>query len=430
MRCVWFTFALGLLCYRAVAADGPVRFNRDIRPIMSDTCFRCHGPDQRARMAGLRLDIRDEALRKTKTGVTPIVPGAPGESAIVERVFASNAAKVMPPQYAHKELTAAQKETIRRWVAEGAAYEKHWSYEPVKRSPVPALAGGQVRSNNPIDAFITERLLREGLSPSPEADRRTLLRRVTLDLTGIPPTPAEMQAFLADNSATAYEKVVDRLLASPRYAEVQAVRWLDAVRYADSAGFHGDNLWPAWPYRDYVLRAFRDNKPFDVFTREQLAGDLLPNATTEQKVASAYNRLNRASAEGGLQPKEYLAKYGADRVRTLSTVWLGSTMGCAECHDHKFDPFTSKDFYSMKAFFADVRETGLVSDRGASAWGAKLMLPTAEQTARLASLKKQIDATQAELKQQSERLTDRRWDWEDRILAAYKSGDLAWRYQH
>ena len=184
MRSAWITFALGLLFYSAVAADGPVRFNRDIRPIMSDTCFRCHGPDQRARMAGLRLDIRDEALRKTKSGVTPIVPGAPGESAIVERVFASNSAKIMPPQYAHKELTAAQKETIRRWVAEGAAYEKHWSYEPVKRPPVPVVSGAIIQTRNPIDAFINERLLREGLSPSPEADRRTLLRRVTLDLTG------------------------------------------------------------------------------------------------------------------------------------------------------------------------------------------------------------------------------------------------------
>jgi hypothetical protein len=430
MRWLWITLALGLVCQRSDGADSPVRFNRDIRPIMSDTCFRCHGPDQRARMAGLRLDLRDEALKKTKSGVTPIVPGAPDQSAIVDRIFASNSAKIMPPQFAHKELTGAQKETIRRWVAEGASYEKHWSYEPVKRPSVPDVRDSKVPIRNPIDAFVVERLRREGIEPSPEADRRTLLRRVTLDLIGIPPTPDEMQAFLADKSANAYEIVVDRLLASPRYAEMQTVRWLDAVRYADSAGFHGDNLWPAWPYRDYVLRAFRDNKPFDVFTREQLAGDLLPNASTEQKVASAYNRLNRASAEGGLQPKEYLAKYGADRVRTLSTVWLGSTMGCAECHDHKFDPFTAKDFYSMKAFFADIRETGLINDRGASAWGAKLLLPSAEQKVRLASLKTRIDAAQAELKLESARLFERRWEWEDRVLEAYKSGELAWRYQH
>ncbi len=412
------------------AASGPVRFNRDIRPIMSDTCFRCHGPDQRARMAELRLDIRDAALRKTKSGVIPIVPGSPDQSAIVQRIFAATPAKIMPPQYAHKELTAAQKDTIRRWVAEGAVYEKHSSYEAVKRPLVPEVTGPKTPIHNAIDAFIVERLQREGLQPSPEADRRTLLRRVTLDLTGIPPTPEEMQAYFADKSPDAYEKVVDRLLASPRYAEVQAMHWLDAVRYADSVGFHGDNLWPAWPYRDYVLKAFRENKPFDQFTREQLAGDLLPDATTEQKIASAYNRLNRASAEGGLQPKEYLAKYGADRVRTLSTVWLGSTMGCAEFHDHKFDPFTSKDFYSMKAFFADIRETGLVADRGAKAWGSKLLLATPEQETRLADLEKQIKALEQEREEKATTPVERRWEWEDRTLAAHKSGDLAWKYQH
>ncbi len=428
MRWVWIPLSLVLLDTGAKAASGPVRFNRDIRPIMSDTCFRCHGPDQRARMAGLRLDIRDEALRTTKSGVTPIVPGQPDQSAIIQRIFAENPARIMPPQFAHKELTATQKETIRRWVAEGAQYEKHWSYEAVVRPPVPEINGAKV--DNPIDAFIEERLQREGLQLSKEADRRTLLRRVTFDLDGVPPTPAEMQAFLADKSPDAYEKAVDRLLASPRYAEMQAMHWLDAVRYADSVGFHGDNLWPAWPYRDYVLRAFRDNKPFDQFTREQLAGDLLPNATTEQKVASAYNRLNRASAEGGLQPEEYLAKYGADRVRTLSTVWLGSTMGCAECHDHKFDPFKSKDFYAMKAFFADIRETGLIADRGAKAWGSTLMLPNRDQEARLTDLRTRIDATQKELKQKAEREFERRWQWEDVMLAAYKAGDLSWRYQH
>src|SRR5580704_10276943 len=211
MRCVWITFAFGLLCHTGAAADAPIRFNRDIRPIMSDTCFRCHGPDQRARMAGLRLDIRDEALRTTKSGVTPIVPGQPDQSAIIQRIFAQNPAKIMPPQFAHKELTAAQKETIRRWVAEGAPYEKHWSYEAVVRPPVPEIDGA--KANNPIDAFIQERLHREDLQPSPEADRRTLLRRVTFDLNGVPPTPEEMRTFLADKSPDAYERAVDRLLA-------------------------------------------------------------------------------------------------------------------------------------------------------------------------------------------------------------------------
>ena len=413
-------------CCHVFAADAPVKFNRDIRPIMSDTCFRCHGPDKRSRMMGLRLDLRDEALKKTKSGVVPIVPGDPENSAVVKRIFATDA-KIMPPKSAHKELTAAQKDTIKRWIAQGASYEGHWAYEPVRRPPVPQLSGALVR--NPIDAFIQERLAQAGLKPSPEADRRTLLRRVSFDLTGLPPTIEELDTFLKDSSADAYEKAVDRLLASPAYAEMQSMRWLDAVRYGDSAGFHGDNLWPAWPYRDYVLRAFRDNKPFDQFTREQLAGDLLPEATTEQKVASAYNRLNRASAEGGLQPKEYLAKYGADRVRTLSTVWLGATMGCAECHDHKFDPFLAKDFYSMKAFFADVRETGLIMDRGPKAWGSKLLLPSDEQARKLAELNAQIESIRRVLTEKADAAKEQRWAWEDRTLAAHKAGKLAWHYQ-
>jgi len=414
----------------ALAAGAePVKFNRDIRPIMSDTCFRCHGPDKRARMAGMRLDRREEALKPTPSGVVPIVPGDPDKSAIVMRIFATDPARRMPPKYAEKVLTDAQKETIRRWVAEGAVYEGHWAYQPVKRPPVPEVADAKAPLRNPIDNFIQARLAREQLPPSPEADRRTLLRRVTLDLTGIPPTPQEADAFLNDHSPDAYEKLVDRLLASPAYAEMRAMHWLDAVRFADTAGFHGDNIWPTWPYRDYVLRAFRDNMPFDRFTREQLAGDLLPNATTDQKVAAAYNRLNRASAEGGLQPDEYLAKYGADRVRTLSTVWLGSTMGCAECHDHKFDPFTSKDFYAMKAFFADVRETGLIPDRGRGAWGEKLTLATGEQRSRLTALDEQITTLRRGLDAQAQQLKQQRWAWEERLWPDFEAGKLAWTYQ-
>lgn len=413
----------------SIAATPAVKFNRDIRPIMSDTCFRCHGPDKRSRMAGMRLDLREEALKQTRSGITPIVPGDPDKSAIIQRIFAANPARIMPPKYAHKELTAAQKETIRRWVAEGAVYEGHWAYEAVKRPPVPQIASPKAPVRNPIDAFIQERLAREGLEPSPEADRRTLLRRVTLDLTGLPPSPDEVAAFLKDTSTGAYERVVDRLLSSPGYAEMRTMHWLDAVRFADSAGFHGDNLWPVWPYRDYVLRAFRDNKPFDEFTREQIAGDLLPNAGVEQKIASAFNRLNRASAEGGIQPKEYLAKYGADRVRTVSTVWMGATMGCAECHDHKFDPFTSRDFYSMKAFFADIRETGLIPDRGSKAWGSLLLLASEEQKARLKSFEEQIEDVRLNRRKMAESMPERRWRWEARMLAAHASGALAWQYQ-
>ncbi len=395
-----------------------VSFNRDIRPIMADTCFRCHGPDKNARMMGLRLDIRDEALKITKSGVTPIVPGDPDHSAIIQRVFADDK-KVMPPASAHKELTAAQKATIRQWVAEGAKYEGHWAYQPVQRYPVPA---GQ----NPIDYFIRARLEKEGLKPSLEADPRTLIRRVTLDLTGLPPTPEEVAAFLKDGN---YERVVDRLMASPRYAEMQALHWLDAVRYADTCGFHGDNVFPAWPYRDYVLRAFRDNMPFDRFTREQIGGDLMPNATVDQKIASAYNRMNRTSAEGGLQPKEYLAKYAADRARTASVVWLASTTGCAECHDHKFDPITSRDFYSMEAFFADVKETGLVPDRGSKAWGSLLALPSDTQRVKLEDLKRKVEAAKKALEDKAATFASRETQWEKDVLAAYKAGKLNWKDQ-
>ncbi len=250
-----------------------------------------------------------------------------------------------------------------------------------------------------------------------------------MDLTGLLPTPAEVLNFENDRSPDAYKKVVDRLMASPQYAEQRTMHWLDAVRYADTCGFHGDNVFPAWPYRDYVLRAFRDNKPFDEFTREQLAGDLMPDATLDQKVASAYNRLNRTSAEGGLQPEEYLAKYGADRVRTVSAVWLGSTMGCAECHDHKFDPILTKDFYSMKAFFADVEETGLMPDRGPEAWGKLLSLPTPEQKEMTASLASKIAKTQQELEGKQKQIpTD--GEWEKALLAKWQSGELRWRFQH
>jgi hypothetical protein len=430
--CLWLGAAAVMLFplgERLPAAEKTVRFNRDIRPIMSDTCFRCHGPDASTRMAGLRLDIRDEALRKSRTGVIPIVPGDPAKSAVVQRVLSTHPARVMPPRSAHKELTETQKKLIERWVAEGAEYEGHWAYEPVRRPPVPAVTGTpEAPVHNPVDAFIRERLALEKLSPAGEADRRTLLRRVTLDLTGIPPKPEEYAAYLSDTSPEAFDKVVDRLLASPRYAEMQAMRWLDAVRYADSSGFHGDNLWPAWPYRDYVLRAFHDNMPFDRFTREQIAGDLLPEATLDQKIASAYNRLNRASAEGGLQPKEYLAKYGADRVRTTSTVWMAATLGCAECHDHKFDPFTAKDFYSMKAFFADIRETGLVPDRGAKAWGSKLALPSPEQKSRMEALEQQIKDLRTGLEEQLIAADEARWKWEARILAEHAARKLAWQY--
>lgn len=394
-------------------AQPPVSFNRDIRPIMADTCFRCHGPDKGARMAGLRLDLREEATKPNRAGRFPVVPGDPDKSLIVERIFQSNRARVMPPPSAHKELTDKQKVTIRRWVQEGASYEGHWAYQKLARP-----------DGTSIDGFVSARLADDGLSAAQEADARTLYRRVTLDLTGLPPSPAQMKAFVGNPST--YEQAVDRLLASPAYAEQMTMHWLDAVRYADTAGFHGDNLFPTWPYRDYVLNSFLKNKPFDQFTREQLAGDLMPDATVEQKVAAAYNRLNRVSAEGGLQPKEYLAKYGSDRVRNVSAVWLGLTLGCAECHDHKFDPLLAKDFYSMKAFFADIKETGLVPDRGTKAWGSVLQLPTSQQRQRMDEIVARLEASHAKLDKSTEPINE---DWAKGVLADYDGGKLAWQFQ-
>ncbi|HMF76416.1 MAG TPA: DUF1549 domain-containing protein, partial [Bryobacteraceae bacterium] len=406
-----------------------VSFDRDIRPIMSDTCFRCHGPDASSRMANMRLDLREEALTPKRNG-TPIVPGDPEHSEIIQRIFAKDG-RVMPPPFAHKELTANQKETIRQWVAQGAKYEIHWSYAPVKRPPVPNSAASSAAGPSavgPIDAFVQAHLTQEGLKPSSEADRRTLVRRVTLDLTGLAPTPAETAAFVSDHSPGAYEKLVDRLLASPAYAEKQAVRWLDAVRYADTAGYHSDSPRPAWPYRDYVLQAFRDNKPFDVFTREQLAGDLMPDATVEQKIASAYNRMGRTSAEGGVQPKEYLAKYGAERVRTLSTNWLGSTMACSECHNHKFDPILTKDFYAMKAFFADVKEKGLVPDFGPDAFAPKMPVYQPGQKKRIEALKQRIQDEKSELDRKAGSLAEERRAWQKEVLAQAHAGRLTWKF--
>jgi hypothetical protein len=424
---LWLAVAIFGVNILTGADTDKVTFNRDIRPIMSDTCFRCHGPDKGSRLANLRLDIREEALKPTRSGKIPIVPGDPDKSEIIERIFATGA-KIMPPAFAHRELTAKQKDTIRRWIAQGAIYQGHWAYQPIQRPAIPEAANATL-IRNPIDNFIQERLSREGLSPAQEADKRTLIRRVMLDLTGLPPSSEQVHEFLLDKSPDAYEKLVDALLQSPRFAEQQTMHWLDAVRYADTCGFHGDNPIPIWPYRDYILRAFLNNKPFDQFTREQIAGDLLPNASLEQRVAAAYNRLNRTSAEGGLQPKEYLAKYGADRVRTLSAVWLGSTMGCAECHDHKFDPFLTKDFYAMKAFFADVKETGLVPDRGPEAWGEQLSLPSEEQQRQRADLDAKLTAARASLEEKTAALKGRREEWERDLKQRWEAGKLAWTWQ-
>ena len=336
----------------------PLRFNHDVRPILSENCFRCHGPDKNQRKKGLRLDIREEALEKKA-----FVPGKPSDSKLIEHIFSKDPDELMPPPDSNKKLTEEQKNILKRWITEGAKYEPHWAYIKPVKAPLPEVEHKKW-VKNPIDTFILQQLEAKNWKPSPEADKRTLLRRLSLDLTGLPPSIDEVNAFLQDKSSHAYEKQVDRLLASPHYGERMAVPWLDVARFTDTVGYHGDQNERIFPYRDYVINSFNKNKPFDQFTIEQLAGDLLPNATDEQRVATGFNRLNMMTREGGAQAKEYLAKYGADRVRTVSGAFLGSTMGCCECHDHKYDPFKTRDFYSMKAFFADVKQWGVYADYG------------------------------------------------------------------
>ena len=331
-------------------AAEPINFNQQIRPLLSDNCFQCHGPDENHREGHLRLDQAEAAYDSA------ITPGKPAESEFVSRITTTDPDSVMPPPDSGKKLTPQQIKLLSRWVAEGARYEASWAYQPPRRHPVPA-AQADSSSKHWIDRLIGARLAQEGLKPAPPADPSTLLRRVYFDLTGLPPSPEQVATFCADPSPAAYEQVVDRLLASQHFGERMAMYWLDLVRYADTVGYHGDQDHSISPYRDWVIDAFNANLPFDQFTREQLAGDLLPHATIDQQVASGYNRLLQTSHEGGVQVKEYLSIYAADRIRNLSAVWMGATVGCAQCHDHKYDPYTMQDFYSLVAFFADLDES-------------------------------------------------------------------------
>ena len=357
-----FCLATAVLCAPKASEAAPpvepttkaVDFNRDIRPILSDNCFFCHGPDEKQRMAGLRLDTKEGAF--AKDGV--LIPGDSAKSRLFRRVSAHQPAAKMPPPASGKSLNEAQIALFAKWIDQGAKWEQHWAYEPPVRSAPPA-AKNKGWARNEIDRFILSRLEREGLKPSPEADRATLLRRVSYDLAGLPPTPSEVDAVLSDKSPNAYEKQVDRLLALPRYGERMAMHWLDLARYADTHGYHIDSHRDMWPWRDWVIRAFNRNMPFDQFTIAQIAGDLLPNPTTDQKVATGFNRNHMINYEGGAIPEEYLVEYVVDRVEATSAVWMGMTMGCARCHDHKYDPIKQKDFYQFFAFFNNVDEKGL-----------------------------------------------------------------------
>jgi hypothetical protein len=352
-------FLLAVLRAPSAAGEAPIDFRRDIRPILSDACFRCHGPDPGTRKAKLRLDQR-EGIFRTRDEITVVSPGHPENSELVSRITSKDDDEVMPPRESNRPLKPREIELLRRWVAAGAPWKNHWAYELPQRPVVPAVKSwfGVPRVHNAIDAFVVTRLEREGLKPAPEAAREELIRRVTLDLTGLPPTPEEVDAFLADRAAGAYERVVDRLLASPRYGERWAWDWLDLARYADTNGFQGDPERTMWPWRDWVVNALNANMPYDRFTIEQLAGDLLPNATREQKIASGFHRNNMFNGEGGRIPEETRVENVFDRVETTATVWLGSTFTCTRCHDHKYDPFTQKDYFALYDIFNQMSETG------------------------------------------------------------------------
>ena len=337
--------------------QAPVDFQSQVRPILSNTCFECHGPDPKARLADLRLDLEEGVFSERSAG-SPVTPGDPDSSLVYQRITHPDAALRMPPKYAHKELTEDQIQVVRRWIEEGAPWEEHWSFAPLNQPPLPSVETPEwVR--NPIDRFVLARLENEGLTPAREADLRTLARRTSLDLTGLPPLPHEVEAFVADDSPDAYAKWIEGRMRSPAYGEHRGRYWLDAARYGDTHGLHIDNYREMWAYRDWVIRAFNRNLPFDQFTVDQLAGDLLPDPTPDQLVATGFHRCNITTNEGGVIKEEVEVMYAKDRVDTTGTVWLGLTVGCATCHDHKFDPITQKDFYSLAAFFRNTTQKPL-----------------------------------------------------------------------
>src|SRR6056297_2373107 len=370
-----------------------VSYSQQVRPILSDKCFACHGPDEQTREAGLRLDTETGMLADLG-GYHAFKPGDADGSEAMRRVLSSDPDLHMPPAESHKDLTSEEIEIIRRWINEGAAFEMHWAYRPLQRpevSPPESSATEATAPSLPIDALIAAKWTEQGIKPVTAASPATLARRLYLDLLGVPPTPEEVDAFLNDSATDAYPRLVNRLLDDPRFGERMAVHWLDLVRYADTIGYHSDNPREVSAYRDYVIDSFNSNLPFDRFTTEQLAGDLLPEPTTDQLIASGYNRLLQTTQEGGSQAKEYIAIYAADRVRNVSSVWLGSTVGCAQCHDHKYDPITAKDFYSLAAFFADIKETPVGRQN------PNLKLYTDAERQQLATIDRELQQLDADL---------------------------------
>jgi len=395
-----------------------VQFNRDIRAILSDNCFHCHGPDQAQRQADLRLDREDDAFAK-RDGVTILQPGQPEKSELYRRIVSQEEFERMPPADSGRSLTNRERELVRRWISQGAKWQPHWSLIPPS-SPNRPRVKTPGWCNNPIDRFVLARLEREGLSASPPADKSRLIRRVTLDLTGLPPTPNEVDAFLADTKPGAYERLVDRLLSSPRYGERMAMNWLDAARYADTSGYQSDGPREMWRWRDWVIDAFNGHQAFDQFTIEQLAGDLLPNPTLSQRIATGFNRNHRGNAEGGIIAEEYACEYVVDRVETTFTVWLGLTMGCARCHDHKFDPLSQRDFYQVYAYFNNIPEFGRALKEGNSP--PFIRAPTEHQQVRLRQLEDQLHHAETRWDELQGKLSKTQTAWEE----TFESNDLQW----
>lgn len=396
------------------AADAsPISFNRQIRPILAERCFRCHGPDAQARESELRLDVRDDAIQKA------ITPGDATSSRLLHRITHDDPDRRMPPPEMGEALTEDEIDLIADWIDEGAPYEQHWSYVQPTRPDVPEVQQTDWPAN-PIDQFILARLEAEGIAPSRDASPTTLTRRLHFDLLGLPATPADRERYRESDHAA----FVDELLASPHFGEQMAIGWLDLVRYADSTGYHGDEFWDMFPYRDYVINAFNENKPFDVFTVEQLAGDLITGAKQEQQIASAYNRLNQVTTEGGANRDEYRIKYASDRARTTASTWLGATIGCAECHDHKFDPISTREFYSFTAFFADVEDPGAYMP--GQHYPPYLELPTPDQKSEIDRVTQALNEAKSRIKTETPELLNAQSEWEARLRNEIRARDDEW----
>ncbi len=387
-----------------------IDFNRDIRPILSENCYACHGPDEGRRKSGLRLDLESEAFKELKSGRHALIPGDLEHSSLVSRIVTTDEEEVMPPPKSGKKLTAREVGLLRDWIRTGAKWKQHWAYLPPERPTVPEVRHSRW-ARNEIDRFVAERLERSGFEPAPEADRATLIRRVKFDLTGLPPTIEEVDQFLSDRSPAAYEQLVDRLLKMPQYGERMAANWLDLARYADTSGYHFDGVRFMWLWRDWVIQAFNENKPYDAFTVEQLAGDLLPGATQSQRIATGFVRNNMTNDEGGADPDEYLNKYVVDRVNTLGSVWLGLTVGCTECHDHKYDPMTTKEFYRLYAFFHNVPEKGLDRIRTDNP-PPRLPVPTPEQAVQFVEADFAVRDGEKTLQDRNNELGETQEKWE------------------